>query len=61
MSVVITKATPAPGVAKLRVPEAVWAKWTERLRIIRTCQCCCTTYQHAGAAWVCEHYHQPVP
>jgi hypothetical protein len=60
MSVLVTKATPAPGIVKLRVPEDVWSRWTEHERLIRTCQSCGTTYRSAGAAWVCEHYHERI-
>jgi hypothetical protein len=58
MSVLITKATPAPGVAKMRVPEDVWSRWPEHIRLLRTCQHCGTTYRAAGAANVCEHFHE---
>jgi hypothetical protein len=58
MTTIITKATPAPGITKLRVEKDVWKRWSEQLRLIRTCQHCGTTYRSAGAASVCEHYHE---
>lgn len=58
MTILVTKATPAPGVAKMRVTEDVWSRWTEHERLIRTCLYCGTTYRNAGAANVCEHFHE---
>lgn len=47
--------------ASKRAPEDVWKRWPERLRILRTCQVCCTTYLHAGAAYTCERSRHPFP
>jgi hypothetical protein len=53
-----TAATPAPGVAKMRVTEDIWSRWTQHEQDIRTCGHCHTVYRNAGAANVCEHYHE---
>lgn len=60
MTVMVTKATPCPSLVKRRAELDVSARWSERDRIVRSCQYCRTVYKDAGAAWVCEHYHRPV-
>ncbi|MGH2868227.1 MAG: hypothetical protein ACRDNK_11765 [Solirubrobacteraceae bacterium] len=57
----VTKATPLPSVTKMR-PEPWRIKlMTEHDRLVSTCQYCKTLYRNAGAANLCEHWHNPIP
>lgn len=62
MTVMVTKATPAPGLVHRRATEQEQARMNERDFLINTCQYCKTVYRPgSGGAYVCEHYHWPVP
>ena len=61
MTVMVTMATPAPGLAHRRATQQEQARMDERAFAINTCQFCKTVYRPgSGAAWVCEHHHRPV-
>lgn len=59
MSLVITKATPAPGLRHRRATDAEVASWTENQREVYSCRHCHTPYRvGSGANWICEHWHE---
>jgi hypothetical protein len=61
MSVMVTKATPLPSITKMRAEPWGLALMTEHKKVISRCMYCKTQYRNAGAAWVWEHYHCPLP
>lgn len=61
MPIIVTKATPAPGLVKRRADPDDHQHWSATTIEIRSCMYCKTIYRDAGAAWVCEHHHNPVP
>jgi hypothetical protein len=60
VSVLVTAATPAPGLIKRRAEVGEQKKMTSHQLEIRACLYCKTLYKTAGDAWRCEHYHHPV-
>lgn len=61
MTVMVTKATPLPSLAKKRPEQWEIARMTAHQKLIATCQYCKTLYRDGGAANLCEHYHHPIP
>lgn len=59
MSVLVTKATPAPGLEHRRATDADVASWTPKQLAVYSCRFCKTPYRPgSGANWVCEHWHE---
>jgi len=59
VSLLITNATPAPGLEHRRATADEVASWTESQREVYSCRHCLTPYRAgSGANWVCEHWHE---
>ena len=59
VSLLITKATPAPSLEHRRATDAEVATWTPEQREVNSCCYCRTPYRAgSGANWVCEHWHE---